>query len=48
MPSQFDIEIDRRVVPALKMHKMVLGEGGENLFPAGVADMDFMAPPRGA
>jgi len=45
MPSQFDIEIDRREVPALKMHKMVLGEGGEHLFPAGVADMDFMAPP---
>ncbi len=45
MPSQFDIEIERRAVPALKMHKMVLGEGGEGLFPAGVADMDFMAPP---
>ena len=45
MPSQFDIEIDRRVVPALKTHSIVLGEGGENLFPAGVADMDFMAPP---
>lgn len=44
MPSQFDLEIDRRAVPALKMHKMVLGEGGEGLFPAGVADMDFMAP----
>ncbi|MBL1436266.1 MAG: pyridoxal phosphate-dependent aminotransferase [Rhodobacteraceae bacterium] len=45
MPSQFDIEIDRRDVPALKTHKMVLGADGENLFPAGVADMDFMAPP---
>jgi len=45
LPSQFDIEIDRRAVPALKTHKIVLGEGGENLFPAGVADMDFMAPP---
>ncbi|HIP23165.1 MAG TPA: putative C-S lyase [Rhodobacteraceae bacterium] len=45
MPSQFDIEIDRRAVPALKVHKMVLGADGENLFPAGVADMDFMAPP---
>ncbi len=38
-------EIDRRAVPALKTHKMVLGEGGENLFAAGVADMDFKAPP---
>ena len=45
MPNDFDIELDRREVPALKTHKMVLGEGGENLFPAGVADMDFMAPP---
>jgi cystathionine beta-lyase len=45
MPSQFDREIDRREVPALKMHRMVLGEGGEGLFAAGVADMDFMAPP---
>ncbi len=41
----FDLEIDRREVPALKFHKMVLGEGGENLFAAGVADMDFLAPP---
>ncbi len=45
MPNQFDIEIDRRAVPALKTHNIVLGEGGENLFPAGVADMDFLAPP---
>ncbi len=45
MPSRFDLEIDRREVPALKTHKMVLGADGENLFPAGVADMDFMAPP---
>ena len=45
MANQFDFEIDRRAVPALKTHKMVLGDGGENLFPAGVADMDFMAPP---
>ena len=44
MPSPFDIEINRREVPALKTHKMVLGAGGEGLFPAGVADMDFMAP----
>lgn len=40
-----DEDIDRRAVPALKTHKMVLGEGGENLFAAGVADMDFKAPP---
>ncbi len=44
IPS-FDTEIDRRQVPALKMHRMVLGEGGEGLFAAGVADMDFPAPP---
>lgn len=40
----FDEEINRREVPALKMHKMVLGEGGEGLFAAGVADMDFKVP----
>lgn len=40
-----DEEIDRREVPALKTHEMVLGEGGEKLFAAGVADMDFKAPP---
>jgi len=40
-----DTVIDRRAVPALKTHKMVVGEGGENLFAAGVADMDFAAPP---
>ena len=43
--AALDEEIDRRVVPALKTHKMVLGEDGENLFAAGVADMDFKAPP---
>ena len=43
--SIFDDEINRRDVPALKTHKMVLGDGGENLFAAGVADMDFRAPP---
>lgn len=43
--NSLDEEIDRRAVPALKTHKMVLGEGGENLFAAGVADMDFKAPP---
>jgi cysteine-S-conjugate beta-lyase len=41
----FDEVIDRRQVPALKVHAMVLGEGGEKLFAAGVADMDFKAPP---
>ena len=41
----FDEEIDRRAVPALKPHPIVLGEDGEGLFPAGVADMDFRAPP---
>lgn len=44
MPSQFDANIDRRAVPALKTHKMVLGEDGADLFAAGVADMDFLAP----
>jgi len=42
--TDFDEEIDRREVPALKVHPMVLGEGGEGLFAAGVADMDFKAP----
>ncbi len=41
----FDAAVDRRVVPALKTHRMVLGEDGADLFPAGVADMDFRAPP---
>jgi cysteine-S-conjugate beta-lyase len=40
----FDEEIDRRDVPALKWHPMVLGADGAGLFPAGVADMDFKAP----
>jgi len=45
-PSQaFDEEIDRRRVPALKVHPVVLGAGGEGLFAGGVADMDFKAPP---
>ena len=43
--SPFDEDIDRRVVPALKVHPVVLGSDGSNLFPAGVADMDFRAPP---
>ena len=41
----FDEEIDRRAVPALKTHPIVLGADGGHLFPAGVADMDFRAPP---
>ncbi len=41
----FDTPVDRRAVPALKTHPMVLGDGGETLFPAGVADMDFHAAP---
>jgi cysteine-S-conjugate beta-lyase len=41
----FDTEIDRRAVPALKVHPMVLGDDGGELFAAGVADMDFAAPP---
>jgi len=40
----FDEGIDRREVPALKVHSMVLGADGMDLFPAGVADMDFRAP----
>ncbi|MEE9428528.1 MAG: PatB family C-S lyase [Paracoccaceae bacterium] len=43
-PINFDEKIDRREVPALKTHPIVLGKDGENLFPAGVADMDFKAP----
>ena len=42
--SLFDEEINRRDVPALKVHPMVVGQDGENLFAAGVADMDFKAP----
>ena len=44
-PELFDEDIDRRVVPALKVHPRVLGQDGEQLFAAGVADMDFKAPP---
>lgn len=44
-PLSLDEEIDRRAVPALKVHPSVLGEGGDGLFAAGVADMDFKAPP---
>jgi cystathionine beta-lyase len=41
----FDDEINRRNVPALKVHPNVLGDSGDDLFAAGVADMDFKAPP---
>lgn len=41
----FDRPVNRRAVPALKMHRMVLGEGGEGLFAGGVADMDFAVAP---
>lgn len=40
-----DDDIDRRAVPALKVHPVVLGADSEHLFAAGVADMDFKAPP---
>ncbi len=43
--SPFDEDIDRRQVPALKTHKMVLGDDGAHLFAAGVADMDFKVAP---
>ncbi len=41
----FDERVERRDVPALKVHPRVLGLGGDGLFAAGVADMDFKAPP---
>lgn len=41
----FDEPIDRREVPALKTHPIVLGDGGEDLFAAGVADMNFRVAP---
>ncbi len=41
----FDTEIDRRAVPALKVQRKVLGADGMDLFAGGVADMDFAAPP---
>jgi cysteine-S-conjugate beta-lyase len=43
--SLFDEEINRREVPALKTHPMVVGKNAKNLFAAGVADMDFKAAP---
>jgi cystathionine beta-lyase len=42
--SIFDEEITRSDVPAVKTHPMVVGQDGEHLFAAGVADMDFKAP----
>lgn len=46
MPEfDFDTGIDRRDVPALKHHHMVLGKDGMDLFAAGVADMDFRVAP---
>lgn len=42
----FDEIIDRRAVPALKPHRIVLGDDGMDLFPAGVADMDFRVAPK--
>ena len=41
----FDHEIDRRAVPALKWRAAARDADGADLFPAGVADMDFRAPP---
>ena len=41
----FDTVLDRREVPALKHHEMVLGADGMDLFAAGVADMDFQVAP---
>ncbi len=42
MINDFDENINRREVPALKVHPRIIGEG--DLFAAGVADMDFRAP----
>ena len=44
-PFDFDEVHDRRCVPALKVHPIVLGDDGVHLFPAGVADMDFRVAP---
>jgi len=41
----FDEDIDRRAVPSLKTHEMVLGKDGGHLFAAGVADMDYPVAP---
>ena len=46
MPAfDFDEVIDRRKVPALRHHRMVLGDDGMDLFAGGVADMDFRVAP---
>ena len=42
----FDVEINRGEVPALKVHSMVLGENGSDLFAAGVADLDYHVAPQ--
>ncbi|MBC8258824.1 MAG: pyridoxal phosphate-dependent aminotransferase [SAR324 cluster bacterium] len=39
-----DQVINRREVPALKTHSIVLGKDGEKLFAAGVADMNYKVP----
>jgi cysteine-S-conjugate beta-lyase len=44
-PFLFNDDVNRRDVPALKFHPMVLGNGDKDLFAAGVADMDFTVPP---
>ena len=41
----FDEEIDRSEVPALKVRTKLGGTGADGMFAAGVADMDFRAPP---
>lgn|GEM_PF-6731637 len=43
----FGAEIDRRQVPGLKVHPMVLGQDGADQFSGGVADMDFRPPSAG-
>ncbi len=43
--SFFNTDVNRRDVAALKFHPMVLGANNEDLFAAGVADMDFTVPP---
>ena len=48
MPLMFEEMIDRREVPAVKVHPRIIGdvstEGAANVFAAGVADMDFRPP----
>lgn len=47
--QSFDENINRSIVPALKVHSLVIGHDdnptGHGMFAAGVADMDFKAPP---